>query len=225
MGGMTSRLMRTVGWAAAGALAVAVVLAGANVVRGGPLDPPGPPNSTLQPLNQMPPDWYAALASNNGDGNGCGSSRFDCVMTSFACNPTCHFSIDGVLDHETGLVWQRDLSGALSSWEGAQSTCTNFTGGGTKGWRLPTAAEMLSLADPSMVTPAFALPAGAPFRTIPSGAIAFWTNTRDATNTQNIYTVRFRGSLVGDGPAASLTDVNTLSGAAHWCVRGADTAR
>ena len=210
------------GWAASGALAVGVLLTVASVARGGGLDPPGPPDSTLQPLNQMPPDWHAALASNNGDGNGCGSSRFDCVMFQVICNPTCHFTVDGVLDHETGLVWQRDLSSAFTSWEGAQNACTNFTGGATKGWRLPTAAEMLSLADPGAVTPAFALPAGHPFRTIAGGPIVFWTTTRDLTNTQNIYTVRFRGALQGDGPLAILTDVNTLAGAAHWCVRGAE---
>ena len=201
MGAMTSRLVRRAGWAAAGALAVAVVLAAAGVVRGGPLDPPGPPNSTLQPLNQMPPDWYAALASNNGDGNGCGSSRFDCVMferrsatqpvtsRSTACSTTRRGSCGSATSRARCPRGRERRTPARTSPAAARK------GGGCRPRRKWRASRT-----PASVTPSFALPAGHPFRTIPSGPIVFWTTTRDATNTQNIYTVRFRGVLQGDGP-------------------------
>jgi hypothetical protein len=200
------------GWIAAGALSVLALLLFAGHASGGPLDPPGPPGPTMQSLNQMPPDWVQQLDSTNGGGSGCGSSRFECVMLRVQCTPNCFFTYDGVLDHETGLVWQRNLANyALQSWESAKLNCANYSGGDRRGWRLPTAAELMSLLDSSVVP---ALPPGHPFINVPASGV-FWTTTLDLPSTGNwAWVVRIQA---GDAIPASLS---TSNGA--WCVRAAE---
>jgi hypothetical protein len=209
-------------WFTAGAVAVVAILIFAGRASGGPLDPPAPPGSTLQPLGQMPPDWVLQLDSTNGGSDGCGSSRFECVLGRQICDDISCFSIyDGVLDHETGLVWQRNLSNyAVQSWESARQSCANFTGGERRGWRLPEAGELMSLVDKSVVSPSPSLPSGHPFTDVPSST-SFWTMTQDISWTGNwAWVVRLTNFNPGQPGDAIPASVNTTNGA--WCVRAAE---
>ena len=91
------RIFDRAGWALAGALGLALMLVAARAIQAGSLDPTGPPAGTMKTLSNIPGSWSRLLISNNGDGAGCNSSRLECVLTGNA----------GVLDHETGLVWER----------------------------------------------------------------------------------------------------------------------
>ena len=74
-----------------------------------------------------------------------------------------------VLDKETQLVWERAPSAALLTWGSAFAACLPKSTGGRKGWRLPTADELTSLQDASV------LPPGHPFEGV--NQEAFWSAT------------------------------------------------
>jgi hypothetical protein len=90
-----------------------------------------------------------------------------------------NFNSQAVLDRETGLVWQRSpFQNITAGHEVAITFCLNSTVGGRAGWRLPAAAELGSLIDPTATTvPGF--PAGHPFIGFPVSTTAFWTSTVD----------------------------------------------
>jgi hypothetical protein len=69
------------------------------------------------------------------------------------------FDSEAVLDQETGLVWQRAPETVAAPWGLSYDACVLATIGGRGGWRLPTAAELLSL----LPAGGDALPAGDPF--------------------------------------------------------------
>jgi hypothetical protein len=218
------RLAERMGWALAGALAIAILAVAARDAQGGALDPPGPPGPTMQSLNQMPPDWMFQLSAQAQ--SSCNSSRFTCVMLRQTCsNQVCFFTYDGVLDHETGLVWQRDLASwnPLGSWEEANTFCLNYKGGGRMGWHLPTLAEAESLLDPTVkgseAVGGASLPPGHPF-ILPFPLIA-WTSTRylvDDHTLHDVYVV-FYQSPNQVGLALPWSDASDYFFA--WCVRGA----
>jgi hypothetical protein len=212
-----------VGWVFAGVLAMLVISLAAREVAGGPLDPPGAPTSTMQTLDNIPGSWDRNLSSTNGSGNGCDSDRFKCVLLRVTCNPNCIFFYDGVLDEETGLVWARDVTGAGTGmvWSTAVSACLDYDGGDLEGWRLPTAAELLSLLDPTRVNPTVSVPASSPFLHL-QNATLFWTATDDAANSSNAYVVQFMG-LISGVPGQREAFLKTGSTIGAWCVRGADT--
>lgn len=112
---------------------------------------------------------------------------------------------EGVLDNETGLVWERTPSNAMLTLAFAQLQCLTTTRGSRKGWRVPTFAEIATLTDG-----AYALPAGHPFTGI-SGA--FWTQTAVIDST-NRYVMQFDGGPATASPGAS---------ARVWCVRAPST--
>src|SRR5438270_8218804 len=64
-----------------------------------------------------------------------------------------NFNSEAVLDRETGLVWQKSPSTLTARWDTAISFCQFASTGGRFGWRLPTAAELYSLGDPSTGLP------------------------------------------------------------------------
>ena len=86
------RLKSRLGWALAGALGIVLVLSLGRVIQAGPLDPPGPVASTMRTIDELVPSWGKTLTATGG----CNSQRFTCAMGNAA-----------VLDHETGVVWQR----------------------------------------------------------------------------------------------------------------------
>jgi hypothetical protein len=128
-----------------------------------------------------------------------------------------NFASAAVLDRETGLVWERSPSNGTTAntFAQAQDYCArlgSFGSLGRMGWRLPTAAELSSLTDPSQNNPA--LPSGHPFQNIQItiGSSFYWTVTTDARFPGNAYEVDFRFAEV-------VSDFQT-AGALVWCVRG-----
>ena len=125
---------------------------------------------------------------------------------------------EGVLDRETGLVWQKHLCTTYappgtceSNWSTACHYCYNMEMGGLKGWRLPTIEELASLVDPTQSNPS--LPKNHPFNYVrPEG---YWSSTTDAGSTSSAWTVFFSYGAVGttvkeyDQPYCYV-----------WCVRG-----
>jgi hypothetical protein len=212
-------IVHRLGWALAGALAIAVIAIGARDARGGPLDPPGPPGPTLQSLSQMPPDWSQQLVAN--DGTSCASSRFECVMLEVNCTTICFFAYKGVLDHETGLVWQRDPSANdYGNWAPAVDACYSVTLGGRSGWRPATLPELMTLFE-YHASPAPSLPAGHPFQNVASAPL-FWTATLYPDSTTQAYLVNFVDQYAGNW-AGKLTFPKNAVNTRAWCVRGADT--
>lgn len=121
--------------------------------------------------------------------------------------------LDGqaVLDKETGLVWERSPATNLFDWGTSQNLCVGNPVGGRRGWRLPTAWELMTLSDPSQDNPS--LPAGHPFQNV-SIDDNYWSSTADADNPANALRERFGtgGGGVILGPKTDL--------ARRWCVRG-----
>ena len=198
---------------------IGIVAMLASGVRGGPLDPPGPPASTMHTLADTPPSWDQVLDSTNGAPGpnppaGCNSDRFKCVMsTTPQCDPPCATVYPAVLDEETGLVWQRSPDAFTSDWHTANDVCWGSHVGGRGGWRLPTAAEIGSLKAGD--GPPFGPPAGHPFNIPPDQA--YWTSTDDVDRS----TLAIYSSL--ESPGFGLGAKVNLE--YTWCVRGATSNR
>lgn len=209
-----------VGWMALGIAALYGASMLAGVASGGSPDPPGPPGSTMVSLDRLPPDWVQQLDASAG---GCSTARFECVMIRFTCTNICFFFYDGVLDKETGLVWQRGLgnyNGDLS-WQDAMTSCLNYNGGGRTGWRLPTMAEIASLIDPTVTqygVPGF--PPGAPFINIPVTPW-YWATSPDFGSQTGNQT--FAAYINGWGSAPGFVIAsNPTDSFGALCVRGAE---
>ena len=72
-------------------------------------------------------DQSQILVANDGDSDGCNSSRFDCVMGG-----------EAVLDKKTGLTWARNANIAAhepKTWLEAMRFCQDLVIGHRKGWR------------------------------------------------------------------------------------------
>jgi len=143
-------------------------------------------------LDLIPPAWSQTL----------GANRFQLVLGGA-----------GVLDKETGLVWEQSPSMATFSWYGALNHCYPLGVGGRKGWRLPKIEELASLVDTSNQFPA--LPTGHLF-TINSSEVedrVHWSATTEASNNTGAYDVTLgSGEVSGFDKASGLHHV--------WCVRG-----
>jgi len=93
-----------------------------------------------------------ALSGGGGEGNH--TLRWD------TNNPTASrfavlaaFNDEAVLDKNTGLVWEQAPLTFTRTWAGAVGHCLGKNVGGTRGWRLPSVAELASLIDPSLPEP------------------------------------------------------------------------
>lgn len=196
------------------ALAVMGLMAGPALAQSGSLEPPGSAvdgGGDPAPTTQTQPSWDQTLDASNGDGAGCDSTRFKCVMGG-----------DAVLDIETGLVWEkapgdRDNSGAVdaadkTTWASAQLDCRSLTTGNRRAWRLPTVHELASLLDPS--SPA-GLSLGHPFSDIQTSPTdGYWTGTSSFSDPTTLaFAVGIGTQTVGLGTKGSVVG--------HvWCVRG-----
>jgi hypothetical protein len=58
-----------------------------------------------------------------------------------------------VLDRNTGLVWEKAPDVTRGVWTKAAAYCLNKEVGRTRGWRLPSVAELASLIDPALPAP------------------------------------------------------------------------
>jgi hypothetical protein len=169
-------------------MALAVLLP--VVTQAGSLDPGGPPAPAMKTLDEIPPTWSQILPA---------SERFVLVLGN-----------TGVLDKETGLVWERSPSKTTHTWTKAQDHCYDLDKGGRKGWHLPTVEQLASLIDTSESNPA--LPDGNPFNNVQSAL--YWTATTHASEIPNAWFVSFNNS-----------DVNDTAKTEHsfaWCVRGGE---
>jgi len=179
------------------AIAIALFLPGLGIT--GSLEPSDPPGPTMKTLDQIPPTW---------------SQKLQCDTT--AC-PRFQLVLDGtgVLDKETGLVWEQSPDNTnVYNWETAQTHCNRLTKGGRLGWRIPTVQELLSLVDPS-VYPGPTLPSGHPFSNVRDDI--YWSATTAANDTSKAWTVGFGGGLV-TGPWCNNSESSCVIYV--WCVRG-----
>jgi len=140
-------------------------------------------------VDLIPPAWSQTL----------GADRFQLVLGGA-----------GVLDRETGLVWEQEPSTSTFNWVVAPSHCYPLGVGGRKGWRLPTIEELASLVDTSNLSPA--LPSGHPFTLTSTQEDGFyWSATTDAFFTGNAWGVNLDVGGVGSISKESPFHV--------WCVR------
>ena len=116
-----------------------------------------------------------------------------------------------VLDHETGLVWERVPSTATMNCASATQVCSDRELSTRFGWRLPSVAELTSLVD-STQSPR--LPAGHPF-VLGDQPLRYWT-VSVVQGTFNIYVLDFIVGLFG---SAQTNNFRAL------CVRGPGTER
>lgn len=163
----------------------------------GPLDPPSAPAPTGA-IHEAE-SWSQTLTA---DGT-CNSPRFKCVMNN-----------EGILDRETGLVWQRTAGSSVASWNGAVSACINLTTGSRMGWRLPTMPELKSIANLSgdgAVTGMPFLSGGVPSR-------KYWSATTDPFDdpAEATYLDFNTTTVIGTSAKDQFTDIGYL------CVRGPD---
>jgi hypothetical protein len=112
---------------------------------------------------------------------------------------------NAVLDRETGLVWERSPATVTRNWASAVTTCAINSFGGRFGWRLPTLAELASLAP---------LPAGHPFAPTAMG-LPFWTLTSPPDDATRAWTVSHDVGLVDFGSPTKSDTMNYR----RWCVR------
>ena len=116
----------------------------------------------------------------------------------------------GVLDKNTGLVWEQSPLTTTHTWLLARFQCTSRTVGDKKGWRLPSVHELASLVDPTNSGGNPDLPPGHPF--IDVQLTGYWSASTDAGFPTVAWFVNF-----GSGDVDTID--KTLFGFV-WCVRG-----
>ena len=195
---------------AAGGAALYGLLALAATVAGGPLDPPGPLGSSMKTLDDIPGSWNRHLTTTGADP--CNTQRFDCMLFDQA-----------VLDKETGLVWQRDASQPQSAWGTAVEYCIQNALGARRGWRLPTADELTSLAIAFSPDPMDMPPPNSPFTGFPTvpGTQRYWTATDSALDSAFAFVV---------DPSTGFPQTHPKAGNGSFeeravCVRGGQTSQ
>jgi hypothetical protein len=189
--------MRTSSSATVCLVAVAIGALGGLIVRAGPLDPPaGPVASSYRTLDQLTPSWDRVLPA---------AERFRLVMGGA-----------GVLDLETGLVWEQHPDSNFMTHSNAIRLAHDKVVGGRKGWRLPSIEELMTLVD--VTQSPVRLPAGHPF--VPpkaSGFQSFWTGTVTHFNVDRVWQVDLLTGMAAD--------TTTLNQGQVWLVRGGSYSR
>ena len=119
-------------------------------------EPAAGQNGPYYPL----PSWDQTLRA---------AKRFVLVM------PIDGFGPQAVLDHETGLVWQRTPHEPREfEWHVARRLCRTENTGGRQGWRLPSVEELSSLLDLAPASSDPGLPSGHPFELRETSPV-FWS--------------------------------------------------
>ena len=161
------------------------------------VDPSGNPVPTMKTLDEVLPAWSQKLRADDGDADGCNSSRFKCVLDGAA-----------VLDKETGLVWERSPRTYSGNWYAAQWECWAHNTGGRFGWRLPTAQELESLARLDSWDCDSYLPCGHPFI---NAVYPYWSATTWFFDSNEAISWHTR---YGRDAVTKSTELW------YWCVRG-----
>ena len=133
--------------------------------------------SSIPILDKLPPTWSQILPA---------AKRFEVVLDGA-----------GVLDKETGLVWQKQVKYVLRTWYSARLRCDKaligLQQGGRLGWHLPTIQQLSSLIDRSSDT-FLKLPVGHPFNiliTEESDTAFIWTVSPYPGGSFSVYAVNF----------------------------------
>lgn len=159
-------------------------------------------------------DNAGAAPPNKGGSSGTPTQNWDeNLPSSSRFTVLASFNNQAVRDNNTGLVWEQAPDTNTRVWANTTDYCLNKTIGGTRGWRLPSVAELASLIDPSLAVAPF-IPANI-FTGIQSPD--YWSATSVADNTLAIaWTVNFFNGDVG---------FSSKSATSHaWCVRGPTSA-
>jgi hypothetical protein len=137
------------------------------------------------------------------------NARFSTFNVVWRGNPNI---MDIVLDHSTGLVWQRRPLNTSGTCAQAQLACTTamMGTGYFMGWRLPQVQELASLVDYSYG--GNVLPYNHPF--IIGDGFKFWSASPDPTTPgYGLYVDFFNyNSPVQSAPKSAVLNI--------WCVRG-----
>jgi Protein of unknown function (DUF1566) len=135
--------------------------------------------------------------------------RFVLVLFEETCvNNICAQIAQGVLDRETGVVWERSPSSSDADFRSALLACGTRVHSNRLGWRLPSLDELTSLFDPTITTPP-RLPSGHPFLNVVG---SYWTSTEDADpNLHFVVSFSDPGFVVTGAPQEEKQS---------WCVRG-----
>ena len=160
---------------------------------------------------------WAVLALTATSAGAAALQSWDKVIPNGATRFKVLSQLDGeaVLDKETGLTWQRSPSPTnTSDWGSSAALCIGTAIGGRRGWRLPSAWELMTLKDPAQSNPA--LPPGHPFQGIVTNTI-YWTSTASLTSATSAHAVNF-----ASGGAGIFTNLKTVDGL-RWCVGPAVT--
>lgn len=96
-------------------------------------------------------EWDRKMRSDNGDGDGCGSTRFTCVLGRQAVRDNTWFNA-------VRSCWQLEISDRM-------------------GWHLPTIEQLASLLDPSEPS---GLPQSHPFLSVATANANYWSITTDS---------------------------------------------
>ncbi|GJQ24214.1 hypothetical protein BIY37_08440 [Candidatus Brocadia sapporoensis] len=153
------------------------------------LEPSALSGQTIRTTKELRPAWSTKIKK--------ASKRFQIVLDG-----------EGVLDKETGLVWEKSPDTEARAWADAVSYAYTKSVGGRKGWRLPTVEELASLVDSAQSNPA--LPSGHPFTNVQLSG--YWSSTTDVSSIGSAWYVYFGdGSVNGNGGKEFTGYV--------WCVR------
>ncbi len=174
-----------------------------GVTFAGDLEPAKPPAPTMKTLDEIPPTWSQILTIDK---------RFKKVLNNGA----------GVLDNETGLVWERspsktggDNDDGKRKWWQAHYHCLDKVVGGRKGWYVPSIEQLASLVDTTQTNPA--LPDLYEFIFVATNIKTdrpYWSATTDIIYTVGAWAVDFY-----DGEIES--DWHKTDNKLYvWCVRG-----
>jgi hypothetical protein len=178
-----------------------IAVGGANGDNGNPID------RTLTKLDEILAKLNNAASGEvnhtlRWDQNFAGANRFTVLPA---------FLNQGVLDKNTGLVWEQTPSSTSAVFQDSTYGCANKSIGGTKGWRLPAIAELASLIDPSVTAPGPTLPPGHPFTNVQSAF--YWSATTHAVTPTTAWLVSFNTGMLG-------SDNKSSGSRLAWCVRG-----
>lgn len=120
-----------------------------------------------------------------------------------------------VRDNNTGLVWEQSPA-TMATWTDARTQCVEKSVGGTRGWRLPSVVELMSLIDPSLINPSSLIPPIAPGVFTGVQSATYWSATANADVSPSATSAKLLLNF-NDGTVSPLAKGNTTNA---WCVRG-----
>jgi len=177
-------------------------------------------NLILDGLNDLKAGGGGAPSPSTGGAAGNYTMRWDTNKPSAErFTVLADFGSAAVRDNNTGLVWElapSTIPGTLgpvtTTWTDARIQCLEKNVGGTRGWRLPSVVELVSLIDPDPVT-------GKP---ITQGVFtdvklfSYWSATANAELSPPSVTSKLIVNF-DDGKVSPLAKGTPSN---FWCVRG-----